>query len=103
MSFYVYLQKNKKYGAVDNMTRTAKMSSAALRQYTRKNTITMTKWHEIKKSTRDGAVACDAQSQTKAVNHIYTSLKYLPDSRRTFFYQETRLLERQRSCIERRQ
>lgn len=71
MSFYVYLQKNKKYGAVDNMTRTAKMSSAALRQYTRKNTITMTKWHEIKKSTRDGAVACDAQSQSKAVNHIY--------------------------------
>ncbi len=54
---HVYLQKKRKYGAVDNMTSTATISSSALRQNQRKKTITMTNMQEIRKRTLDGAVA----------------------------------------------
>jgi hypothetical protein len=53
-----YLQKKRKYGAVDNMTSTATISSSALRQNQRKKTMAMTNMQEIRKRTLDGAVAC---------------------------------------------
>lgn len=54
---FTYLQKKRKYGAVDNMTSTATMSSSALRQNQRKKTMAMTNMQEIRKRTLDGAVA----------------------------------------------
>jgi hypothetical protein len=53
-----YLQKNKKYGAVVSMTKTATTSSISVRQENLSTGISSMSTQEHRNMTREGAVIC---------------------------------------------